>query len=213
MKMTMNAALLAATFTAFVALPAQAQITNTVTASVNARAGLAPLLAVTCDPVNFGVWRVPVRGINSGGTTLITLTVSANNALGVTTYTPTGNLTNVSLAPGYNLPEAGTCRVTGAVKINSSLPVGITGNTNLPFIASNHELLPTPSLLADLRANLTLAGTQVNIDGFGAGSFRVTGVLTIPEPIVSGNYGGYQTGTGINNGGGATVSVTDTLSN
>jgi hypothetical protein len=48
----------------------------------------------------------------------------------------------------------------------------------------------------------------VLVDGSGNGAFRVVGVLTIPEPIVVGNYGGYQTGTGTTVGG-ATVSFTD----
>jgi hypothetical protein len=39
----------------------------------------------------------------------------------------------------------------------------------------------------------------------GTGSFRVVGTLTIPEIIVSGNYGGYQTqGEGM-------ITVTDAL--
>jgi hypothetical protein len=206
MKMTMNAALLAAVFAAFGALPAQAQNT-TVTASVNARAGLAPLFAVACDPVNFGVWRVPIR--SGGATTLITLTVSANTAAGATTGTATGNTTNVSLNTDYDLPEAGICRVVGATTVSKTITTAITNNTNLGFIASNHESLATPSALAALSADLALAGTGVVIDTAGAGAFRVTGVLTIPATIVVGNYGGYQTGTGTT-AGGATVSVTDT---
>lgn len=207
MKMKMNAALLAAVFTAFVALPAQAQnTTSTITASVNARAGLSPVLSVTCDAVNFGVWRVPIR--TNGGITTITLTVSANTAAGVSTGTPSGNTTNVSLDSRYLPPSAATCTVLGSRPINSTLPTAITGNTNLSFIASNHESLPTPTTLAPLTADLALAGTGVAVDALGGGAFRVTGVLTIPEVIAAANYGGYQTGTGTTVGG-ATVSFTD----
>ena len=207
MKMKVNAALLAAVLTAFVALPAQAQsTTSTITASVNARAGLSPVLSVTCTPVNFGVWRVPAR--STGGTTEITLTVSANTAAGVTTGTATGNTTNVALDSNYSVPDAATCSVLGSRPVSSTVPTAITGNTNLSFIASNHESLATPSALAALSANLTLAGTGVLVDASGNGAFRVVGVLTIPQTIVAANYGGYQTGTGTT-AGGATVTFTD----
>ena len=207
MKMKMNAALLAAVFTAFVALPAQAQSTSTtISTSVNARAGLSPILSVTCDAVNFGVWRVPIR--NSGGTTAITLTVSANDATGVSSGTASGNTINVALDTGYLLPSAATCNVYGSRPVGTTLTTAITGNTTLRFIASNHESLPTPSVMADLTANLALAAPGVAVDANGNGAFRVVGVLTIPQPIVAGNYGGYQTGTGTTVGG-ATVSFTD----
>lgn len=204
------------------ALPAQAQkyevtvvnnnsvsTTNTtfsVTASVNARAGLASLFEVTCSPVNFGVWRVPVR--SSGGTTRVFLDVSANDRTGISNAYLKGNTYLVSLASGYNPPEAGTCIVTGAVAVSTTLPTAISNNLNLSFIASNHEGLGTPGTLALLTADLRLfsggAGTNpVAIDANGSGSFRVVGILTIPEEIKAENYGGYETGTG------ATVSVTD----
>lgn len=208
MKMTMNAALLAAVFTTIVALPAQAQAaTSTISTSVNARAGLSPALAVTCDAVNFGVWRVPIR--NSGGITEITLTVSANNTTGVSTATVGGNTNLVSLDTGYLLPKAATCSVVGSKPVSTNLTTSISGNTGLGFIASNHESLPIPTTLAQLTANLQLGGIGVAVDANGSGSFRVAGTLIIPEVIVVGNYGGYQTGTGTTPSG-ATVSFVDT---
>ncbi len=194
------AALLAASTLA--AMPAQAQ--QVVTASVNARAGLAPLTAVTCDDVNFGVWRVPTR--TTGGSTLITLTVSANNAAGTTTSTVSGNSTNVGLASGYIAPTAATCTVSGATNVSSTLPTAITNNVGLAFTSSTHESLRVPTTLSLLSATLDLAGTGVVIDSAGAGSFRVVGVMTIPQQIISANYGGYRTEAS------ATVSVTDQIS-
>jgi hypothetical protein len=44
-----------------------------------------------------------------------------------------------------------------------------------------------------LTANLSLGGTGVVINGTGTGTFRVVGVLTVPQTIVTGNYGGYAT--------------------
>ena len=201
MKITMKAALLAATLTALSALPAQAQ--QVVTASVNARAGLAPLTSVTCDDVNFGVWRVPVR--STGGTSIVTLTVSANTAAGVTTAAVTGNTSNVAVAGGYIVPTAATCVVSGATNISTTLPTAISNNIGLSFGSSTHESLRVPPTLATLSANLSLAGTGVAVDATGAGAFRVVGELTIPQAILAANYGGYRTSTA------ATVSVTDAL--
>lgn len=193
--MTMKAALLAATLTGLTALPAQAQTAgtpNTVVTSVNARAGLAPLTAVSCTPVNFGVWRVPVRpGTGPGsGTTTITLTAPggvSNAAVGGT------DTRNVSNATKYLPPSAGVCTVIGAMNINKSDDVRIAANTGMQFTSSNHESLATPGTLAALSADLTTE-TSVAIDAFGAGSFLVTGVLTIPAKIEVANYGGYETG-------------------
>jgi len=199
----MNGKLVAAFLAAstLAAMPAQAQ--QVVSASVNARAGLAPLTNVVCDGVNFGVWRVPVR--TSGGSTVIGLTVSANNAAGTTSSVLTGNVTNVGSASGYNAPEAGTCRVTGATTISTTLPTSISNNVGLAFTSSNHESLRTPNVLAALSATLSLGGVGVVIDATGAGSFRVIGDLTIPQAIIANNYGGYITSTS------ATVSVTDAV--
>ncbi len=194
------AALLAASTLA--AMPAQAQ--QVVTASVNARAGLAALTAVTCDDVNFGVWRVPAR--TSGGSTIITLTVSANNATGTTTTSISGNTTNVGAASGYIASTAATCTVTGATTVSATLPTAITNNVGLAFVGSNHETLNFPTSVAAMNATLTLGGTGVVVDSTGSGTFRVVGVLTIPQAIVAANYGGYKTATP------ATVSVTDAVS-
>lgn len=184
---------LTAGFLAAATVPAQAQTTNTVTTSVNASAGLAPVTTLTCDGVNFGVWRVPVR--NSGGVTKITLTLSgANIAASSTIATPSVNTANVSLAPGYQPPAAGTCILVGSLTKSGGLGTSLTG-TSMPInVSSNHESLPLPSIMADMTANLTLGGPGMFTDANGDGSFRITGVLTIPEIIVAENFGGYKTG-------------------
>ncbi len=172
------------------ATPAHAAA-DSVVASVDATAGLSPVLSMTCDSVNFGVWRIPTR--STGGTTTITLTVSSNTAAGTTTATPGGNTTGAGLAAGYLPPLAATCTVSGSNNLSSTIQTAITGATNLPFGPSAHNTLSVPATLASMRANLALAGTGVAINGSGTGTFRVVGVLTVPETIVSGNYGGYRT--------------------
>jgi hypothetical protein len=187
-------------------LPAQAA--DSATASVNAMAGLAPVLTLSCTDVNFGVWRVPVR--SGGGVTTVTLTVDANNGAGTTTATAAGNTSSVSLSSEYLAPKAATCSVSGASVHTATIQTAIASNTGLTFGASTHESLATPGALAALSATLTLAGTGVVVDANGAGSFRITGTLSIPAAISASNYGGYktQTGTGAN---AATVTLTDAI--
>lgn len=182
-------------------MPAQAQ--QVVTTSVNARAGLAPLVTVSCDPVNFGVWRIPPR--STGGVTEIGLTVAANNAAAATTATAIGNAVNVALASGYSAPSAGTCRISGATTVSSTIRTAISGNTSLTMGGVAILSLNAPATAAALVANVGLGGTGAVIDASGSGSFRIEGTLTIPETVVAANFGGYQTNAA------ATVSVTDAI--
>ena len=184
----------------------QAQAVDTGTATVNATAGLAPVVVVSCTDVNFGVWRIPNRS-SGGQTTVITLTTAANTAGAVTTATATGDTTSVALATGYLAPVAATCSVSGIMNKAATVQTAISANTSLTFAPSTHESLADPTALAALSAELTLAGTGVAIDGNGSGAFRVTGVLTIPAAITGNNYGGYKTSVG----NAATVTVTDQI--
>lgn len=182
---------------------------DTVTATVNAKAGLSPVLSLTCTDVNFGVWRVPVR--SAGGVTTIVLTVSANNSTGATTATIGGNSTTVAAASGYEVPEAALCTVNGSNNISATIQNAIANNTGLTFGPSAHNNLKNPNTAASLSAELSLAGSGVAISATGNGTFRVIGTLTIPETIVEQNYGGYSTRSGGTEGEGnaATVTVTD----
>jgi hypothetical protein len=63
----------------------------------------------------------------------------------------------------------------------------------------------SPTVQAVVVADLALADNARVLVSAGAGSFRVVGTLTIPETIVAGNHGGYQTkGEGM-------ITVTDAL--
>lgn len=179
---------------------------DTVSSTVNAKAGLRPILSLFCTDVNFGVWRVPVR--TAGGTSSITLSVSANNASGTTTATVGGNAQKVAKASGYDEPTASVCTVNGANTTSATIKTAITDNTNLTFGGSTHNNLKSPSATAALSANLALAGEGVLINSTGAGTFRVVGTLTLPEAISADNYGGYATDTA-DGANAATVTVTD----
>lgn len=172
-----------------------------VTNSVDARAGLAPALEMTCTPVSFGVWRVPVRA--GGAVTTITLDASTN------AVTAGGNLTRVaqSLSVGSWIHSRGTCTMSGSTAANATnATTGITGATAMAFSAANAAAtgyvgLVAAPVAAALVATLTVGSTSAISSG--ATTFYVGGVLTIPTTIVVDNYGGYKT-TGF-----ATVSADD----
>jgi len=188
--------------TALVALPAQAQTPRTVNASVNATAGLSPLFALDCHGVDFGSWYVPLR--RTGGQTFITLTVDVNNASGATTGTPGGNAARVSLESRYP-PKAGTCYITGSESVPLSLKASIAQNVAMEMGGLNLYGNPSPAVQAVVFCDLALVDDARVPVTAGRGSFRVVGTLTIPEIIVIGNHGGYQTkGEGM-------ITVTDAL--
>jgi len=196
---------------AFATLATQANANDTVSATVNAKAGLSPVLSLTCSDVNFGVWRVPVR--STGGATTITLDVSLNTSAGATTPSVGGNTTNVAAASGYEVAEAAICSVNGSNNISKTIRTAITGNTGLSFGPSTHNNLKNPNTTASLSADLSLYEPGVAINAIGSGTFRVVGVLTIPETIAQIHYGGYSTRSGglDSQGNSATVTVTDAL--
>ena len=188
--------------TVLVALPAQAQTTSPLNAFVDATAGLQPLYSLDCHGVDFGLWYVPLR--SSGGVTFITLTVDANNATGATTGTATGNTTLVGLESRYP-PKAGTCYITGSSTLSISLRPSISQNVAMEMGGLNLYGKASPTVQAVVVADLALADNARVLVSAGAGSFRVVGTLTIPETIVAGNHGGYQTkGEGM-------ITVTDAL--
>lgn len=188
--------------TALMALPAHAQTANTVNASVNATAGLQPIFKLDCHGVDFGSWYVPLR--TTGGQTFITLTVATNDHTGATTGTASGNTNLVSLESKYP-PKAGTCYITGSESVPLSLKASIAQNVAMTMGGLNLYGRPSPSLQAAVLCDLALVDNARVPVTAGIGSFRIVGTLTIPETIVIGNHGGYQTqGEGL-------ITVTDAL--
>ena len=208
MKKIKKQSLIVLLCTVFLGASALNAAADTISASVNALAGLSPVLSLTCDDVNFGVWRVPVR--STGGATTVTLTVDNNNASGSTTATLGTNTTGVAQASGYLAPDAAVCTVSGSNNPSSTIQTAITNNTALQFGASQHNNLSNPNSVAALSADLALGGGGVAVDTNGSGTFRVVGVLTIPETIDAVNYGGYASANASGGADSATVTVTDT---
>ncbi|WP_353209294.1 hypothetical protein [Sphingorhabdus sp.] len=186
--------------TALMALPAQAQ--SVVNTQIDARVGLVAMTYIECAGVDFGLWRVPTR--NTGGATFINLTVTANDATGVTIARIFGNSTSVS-QDARHPPVAGTCYVFNAETVSSRLRTSIFQNNAMSMGGLPLYGLSSPSIQALVVADLALGGNGVAIDATGNGTFRVVGELTIPQNIVAANYGGYQTQ------GEGKVSVTDGL--
>ena len=174
---------------------------DTASDSVDAKAGLQPALELSCTDVSFGVWRVPVR--SSGGTTTITLD-RAND-----TVAATGNTTRVAQSSSHAswVHSRGECTVSGSTAADTTAAdVTITGGNNMGFTGaaaatSGYVGLNAPGADATLGATLNAAATTTIASG--SSTFYVGGVLTIPQDILSTNYGGYKTTSS------ATVAVDD----
>jgi len=164
---------------------------DTASDSVDAKAGLQPALELSCTDVSFGVWRVPTR--TADGTTIITLGASDNTAVA------TGNTARVAQSTSVSswAHSRGECTVAGSTAANdTNAAVTISDATAMSFTATaaagtGFLGLAAPGTAAALAANLTVPATTKITSG--ASSFYVGGVLTIPQNIVSGNYGGYKT--------------------
>lgn len=176
---------------------------ETATDTIDVYAGLAPVLELICTDVKFGVWRIPVRSLN--GTTTITLT---NNA-GATEHAVGGNDTGVSLSDAAAAaPALGSCAFTGSVATEGAETMGVTMATTVTgatmaggsltggtmVSAADNEYVAGLSFPVTAAAlGFTLSFPQLTaVDANGEGSFKIAGVLTIPETIVPNNYGGYK---------------------
>ena len=192
-KLTAAAAIVAAGFASNAAA-------ETATDSVEVYAGLAPVLELVCTDVKFGVWRVPVR--DEGGTTTITLAENDDATVGGP------NVTGVALSNAAGAePAAGSCAFTGsgatagadAMSVSMTTTVvgataadgSLTGGSMIAAANNEYAGLDAPDTAATLEFTLSFP-TATAIDENGAGSFKIAGVLTIPEDIVTDNYGGYK---------------------
>ncbi|MGL5757277.1 hypothetical protein [Plesiomonas sp.] len=157
-------------------------------ATVNAYAGIAPVLTLTCTDLNFGVWKVSV-GSRSAATT-ITLAADSSG-------TATSSDSGVALAKGYSPAAAGACDISGSVAPDGTQAlVSMSSNTNIEFVGqANTKFASTiakPTADADLRANVT-ASTTTPVISNGVSRFYLGGELTIPNNLSKSNYGGYVT--------------------
>ncbi|MGL4857754.1 hypothetical protein [Plesiomonas sp.] len=163
-------------------------LAHTDDATVNAYAGIAPVLTLTCTDLNFGVWKVAIGGRSN--VTTITLAADANN-------TATSSDSGVALSKGYSPATAGACDLTGSLALDGTLAdVVLSNNTNVEFIGQASTKFAAgilkPAADAALRATVT-ASTLTPIITNGTGRFYLGGVLTIPNNLNKSNYGGYIT--------------------
>lgn len=174
---------------------------ETASDTIEVYAGLAPVLELTCSDVKFGVWRVPTR--TEGGVTTITL--SDDNTTAVAT-----NTTNVALSSAeIAQPAAGSCAFTGSAVATGETAMGVSmaateATTGAGTLTAGTLIAAANNVYADINGASAGAAleftlnfpTTTAVDSNGAGSFKIAGVLTIPETIVADNYGGYkQNGT------------------
>jgi len=168
---------------------------ETASDTVDVYAGLAPVMELSCEDVNFGVWRVPT------GDRAAVNTITLTNSEGVTTAAVggIGVLSDISLSGNYDDPQVGLCTVSG-----SSVADSLTGYAMIDsedsvlgatMVSTNAnpfaEGLNSPSITAGMVYDLTLSNATPEIQS-GTAFFYVSGVLTIPAAVVADNYGAYR---------------------
>ncbi len=156
-------------------------------------------MSLTCTDVNFGVWTVPSG--DRGGDTTLTISVNAADSAVAVESIAVGGVTNVAQIYPDN---AGRCVVQGAW---NTLTAAINSNTGMAFGTSNHIValgsVKVPTVTnTSVAADLTLSTTSPSVNANSEAFFYVVGTLTIPNNLITGNYGGYRANTP------ATVSVT-----
>lgn len=159
--------------------------------TVDAYAGIAPTLELTCSDVNFGVWRMGTG--SRGGATIVTLPSNGNSA------TSTGGTAALSNAKSHQAPVRSTCQLKGSGAPNATAAtVTLKDNTNMTFAGTNSNnfavTLAAPVTAAALTANLTASTLAPLISG-GATQVYIGGELTIPDNVIADNYGSYKTST------------------
>ncbi|KAB7689737.1 DUF4402 domain-containing protein [Plesiomonas shigelloides] len=157
--------------------------------TVDAYAGIAPTLELTCSDVNFGVWRMGTG--SRGGDTLITLPSDGSAAV------RSGGTAALSNANSHQAPVRSTCQLKGSGAPNATVAtVTLKDNTNMTFAGTSSNnfavTLPAPVSAAALTANLT-ASTLAPVISGGSTQVYIGGELTIPDNIVEANYGSYKT--------------------
>lgn len=159
--------------------------------TVDAYAGIAPTLELTCTDVNFGVWRMGTG--TRGGATVITLPSDGTVAV------RSGGTAALSTSNSHQAPVRSTCQLKGSgapdttvatVTLSNNLAMAFSGTSSNNFAVT----LPAPTTDAVLTANLT-ASTLAPVISGGATQIYLGGVLTIPDNIVAANYGSYKTVT------------------
>ena len=160
--------------------------------TVNATAGLAPVLSLSCTPVLLGVWRA--KPGNRGGKSTIKLSID-----GATTKFAISDNLDVSMASGsLSVPQAGFCSM-----FNSNNP----GVTDAKLTISDSQVLEfdTANVLNRGQAKKALKGASglkallvvdksglAAVNSLGSATWRVLGTLEIPDGVVIDNYGGYR---------------------
>ncbi len=154
---------------------------NAGAASVNALAGLMPVLQLVCTDVDFGVWRVQTR--NNAQASTVDLDDQNGTTLG-------GQAEGLSKANSTRQPVAGTCTVSGSqAGSGQKIGVALLNVADVDFGGSSDHELGHPGAAATIRANFSVPNKVTVIAG--SASFKVRGTLSIPARIIRENYGAY----------------------
>lgn len=159
----------------------------TASADMDVTAGLAPVMVMTCTPLKFGVWRVPVR--NTGNATVVELSLTSD------TPTVNGNTTGVALSTTAGWGAArGQCTMSGSAAADATQTAISATNMAQPLFPDNNSAYPgLAAPLTDVSLTYDLIPATTSTITNGGTTFYVGGQLNIPETIISANYGAYKT--------------------
>jgi len=185
-KMVASLAVAALPLGLFVGHAAAEEATDT----VDVYAGLASVIELVCEDVNFGVWRVPTG--DRTGTNTITLASDNTVTVGGT------GVGTIALSTDYLGPQAGACTVSGSSAADDATGAAsilvTSGAMATSGAAGGNQFavsLAGPEAEGNMDYTLALTSATPAISS-GAASFGITGVLTISASILNSNYGSYK---------------------
>jgi hypothetical protein len=159
------------------------------TATLDVKATLSPAITIECNTaLNFGKLIVPTGSRN--GSTEITMDPSSG-------FTQGGSQGEVTFgggsSPGQCELTSGPDGVDHTIKLfntNSNTELGRDGTgTGFGLGSSAGDAATTP---ASINVIPKLTTTTISFTDGGANTFNIGGVITIPDDLVSDNYGDYQ---------------------
>lgn len=171
-----------------IVLPPQAGAETATDRSVNAVAGLHPMIELSCTPVNLGVWRVPKR--NAGGPTQIMLDIDRIQQ-GVQVLQNTA-VARASAHADWE-PAFGVCTLTQSRALDhSSAVVTIKNNRLLKAVPDADAFTAIPAGRANSALRIDVYAPTLARISNGTSTFLIGGGLTIPEKITDADYGAYR---------------------
>ena len=190
-SMALQCAILSGSIASLLVASSNVLATSEDTASLDVKATLSPSITIECNTaLNFGKLIVPT-GTRTNGSTDITMEPGSGG------LNEGGSSNEVTFGGGASL---GQCELTGGpvgvdhtiqlFDTNSTTELGTDGTGTASQLGSSAgDIATTP---ASLDVIPKLETTTIAFTDGGMNTFNIGGKITIPDDLVSDNYGDYQ---------------------